>query len=172
MSAFAASGFFLETTEAGEEISRESPKFSFGGDIGGVYYLSGVEASASVSLQYRLFQKHAAGAFLSLVFPEYSFELGLDYRFYFHKSYGDNSEDFFRATISSLIFEKFDEKKIVPRLGIFYGRDIPLSNASIAFRAMIGASYLIGESLARQSNPYASQDAHTVLHVSVGILFF
>lgn len=168
-----SSNFFLEPEESEHVRVNEVKGFSFGGNVGGIYYIKGLEAMLEGNLQYRFHEKQALGGFLSFVFPEFLVDLGVDYRFYAFNSFSNLSEDFFHLGFSFSYFEKFDESYFVPKISLSYGKDVRiLSSAPFALRFSIGGSYLLGEPLSRKTNSFSVQEAHIVLYVKTGILFF
>lgn len=167
-----ASGFFLEM-EAPETPEQPVSPFYFGGHIGGVYYLKGVEALLEGNVQYRFLEKHAFGLYTSFVFPDTQWDVGLDYRFYMFNSFSNLSEDFLKVGFAFSYFDKLNENYFVPKISLAYGKDLKLiSKAPFVLRFSIGGSYLLGEPLAKKINAYSLQESHMVLYVKTGILFF
>ena len=166
-----ANSFFLDTKAETLPGIQPDSYAAFGVSLGGVYYLSSFDASFALETEYHFLKYNAVHLFGALSFPEMTYELGTKYSFYFNPE-KENFKDFCTFSLSVLFFEKFDDFTAAPRIGLAYGKDYkPFLKGPLTVRFTIGASYLIGDMLVRETSDYSGQSAHVVLFFTPTILF-
>lgn len=168
-------GFFIEDSQAAAKPVRELPKFFYGGAVDVGFYLTSFDVGLNLSGEYHITEHNSVGASARALFFGGLFEFGADWKYFFGGSLGEYGfDDYFRLSVSGILFEKNDEFFFPPVVAVGYGRDfLPFEKANVVIRLEVGLGYVFGESIPdADEDSFISRETNLLAHFNIGVLFF